>query len=307
MKRFNAIMSSESQKVYGIVALIVVSIILGGYNQFQETRLQSASGTPKSGVMVIPIEGMISATGTQWEMSLVDTVTDQFRVAASNKAVKAVVLKINSPGGTVGASQELYGAVKRFSTDTKKPVIVSIMDIGASGAYWVALAGDYIFAHPGSIVGSLGVITQTLDLTQVPKKYGIDMRTYKAGPHKDLLNPWRSPTRDDEYLINKLLETVHNQFKQVLITNRNVTPDQAHVLADGRIYAGEDALAEQLVDQLGGLHDAIQYAGKLVGIDDPKVISSERGIKDWVKSFGSMAASFRPYAIPRLQETLEIR
>ena len=104
------------------------------------------------------------------------------------------------------------------------------------------------------------------------------------------MNPWRKPTKDDEWLINKMLITVHQQFKSTLIECRKVSTERAQILADGRIYAGEDALAEQLVDELGGIYDAIQYAGKLVNLDDPKVIYPNRGLKDWVQSL--RASSF---------------
>ena len=283
-------MNSESKKVGIVIGLIILSTLIGFYDRVQPKANQTASVIPKASVMVIPIEGMITSVGTQWDGSMVDIISDQLAEAKDTKSVKAVVLRINSPGGTVGASQEIYDAIMRFKKNTQKPVIVSIMDIGASGAYWVALAGDYIFSHPGSIVGSLGVITQTLDLTSVPKKYGINVKTYKAGPHKDLLNPWRKPTKDDEWLINKMLTTVHQQFKSTLIERRKVSKERAQILADGRIYAGEDALAEQLVDELGGIYDAIQYAGKLVNLDDPKVIYPNRGLKDWVQSL--RASSF---------------
>jgi len=277
-------MNSESKKVGIVIGLIILSTLIGFYDRVQPKASQAPLVIPKASVMVIPIEGMITSVGTQWDGSMVDIISDQLAEAKDTKSVKAVVLRINSPGGTVGASQEIYDAIMRFKKNTQKPVIVSIMDIGASGAYWVALAGDYIFSHPGSIVGSLGVITQTLDLTSVPKKYGINVKTYKAGPHKDLLNPWRKPTKDDEWLINKMLTTVHGQFKGTLIERRKVSTERAQILADGRIYAGEDALAEQLVDELGGIYDAIQYAGKLVNLDDPKVIYPNRGLKDWVQS-----------------------
>ena len=283
-------MNSESKKVGIVIGLIILSTLIGFYDRVQPKASQAPLVIPKASVMVIPIEGMITSVGTQWDGSMVDIISDQLAEAKDTKSVKAVVLRINSPGGTVGASQEIYDAIMRFKKNTQKPVIVSIMDIGASGAYWVALAGDYIFSHPGSIVGSLGVITQTLDLTSVPKKYGINVKTYKAGPHKDLLNPWRKPTKDDEWLINKMLTTVHGQFKGTLIERRKVSTERAQILADGRIYAGEDALAEQLVDELGGIYDAIQYAGKLVNLDDPKVIYPNRGLKDWVQSL--RASSF---------------
>ena len=283
-------MNSESKKVGIVIGLFILSTLIGFYDRVQPKASQAPLVIPKASVMVIPIEGMITSVGTQWDGSMVDIISDQLAEAKDTKSVKAVVLRINSPGGTVGASQEIYDAIMRFKKNTQKPVIVSIMDIGASGAYWVALAGDYIFSHPGSIVGSLGVITQTLDLTSVPKKYGINVKTYKAGPHKDLLNPWRKPTKDDEWLINKMLTTVHGQFKGTLIERRKVSTERAQILADGRIYAGEDALAEQLVDELGGIYDAIQYAGKLVNLDDPKVIYPNRGLKDWVQSL--RASSF---------------
>jgi protease-4 len=286
-------MSNETKKVALVVGLIVVSILIGSYNRAQSLiSHQATSVMPKAAVMVIPIEGMITSMGTQWEGSMVDIFMDQLVEAKESKSVKAVVLRINSPGGTVGASQEIAAAIQRFKTETKKPVIVSIMDIGASGAYWIALASDYIFAHPGSIVGSLGVITQTFDFTQVPQKYGVDVRTYKAGVHKDLLNPWRKPTKDDNYLVNKMLTTVHKQFQTMLIESRNIAPDRAAILTDGRIYAGEDALRESLVDALGGLHTAVQYAGKKVGLDDPKVVYPNRGFKNWVQSFRAMVESF---------------
>ncbi len=286
-------MNTESKKVGVIIGFIILSTFIGFYDRVQPKANPSASVIPKASVMVIPIEGMITSVGTQWEGSIVDVIAHQLNEAKETKSVKAVVLRVNSPGGTVGASQEIYDAIMRFKKDSKKPVIISIMDIGASGAYWISLAGDYIFAHPGSIVGSLGVITQTFDLTSVPKKYGVDVRTYKAGTHKDLLNPWRKPSKEDDILINKMLTTVHNQFKDTLIERRKISKERAKVLADGRIYAGQDALSEELVDELGSIYDAIQYAGKLVNINDPKVIYPNRGFRDWVQSL--RASSFNMF------------
>jgi protease-4 len=281
--------SQETKRLSVVIGLIILSIFIGFYDRVESKSIAPGAVIPKAGVMVIPVEGMITAMGSQWDGSMVDIVSDQLNEAKESKSVKAVVLRINSPGGTVGASQEIYSSIKRFKKETNKPVIVSIMDVGASGAYWISLAGDYIFAHPGSIVGSLGVITQTLNLTAVPKEYGIDTRTYKAGKHKDLLNPWRNPTKSDKKIIHTMLNTVHNQFQAALIQNRKMTKERAKILADGRIFAGQDALKEQLVDQLGGLYDAVQYAGQLVNVDDPKIIYPNRGIKDWVQSFRTMA------------------
>ncbi len=298
-------MNSETKKVALIVGCIIFSTFVGFYDRVESKINPAKSVIPKASVMVIPIEGMITAYGTQWEGSVVDIISQQLDQAAEAKMVKAIVLRINSPGGTVGASQEIYNAVLRFKKTSEKPVIVSIMDIGASGAYWIALAGDYIFSHPGSIVGSMGVITQTFDLTGVQKKYGIGTRTYKAGVHKDLLNPWRKPTTDDEYLINKMLTTVHEQFINTIIERRNIRPNRARILADGRIYAGEDALNEKLIDKLGGIYDAIQYAGNLVDVNDPKVIYPNRGLKDWIQTF--RATTLSPLINPVMSNPTWIR
>jgi len=283
--------NNETKKLSLIIGLIILSIFIGIFERIDSASTSAASVIPKSSVMVIPIEGMISGMGSQWEGSMVDIFMEQLQEAKDSKSVKAVVLRINSPGGTVGASQEMYDAVERFKAQSKKPVVVSIMDVGASGAYWVALAADQIFAHPGSIVGSLGVITQTFDLTQVPNKYGIDVITYKSGKHKDLLNPWRKPTKEDKNLIYKMLNTVHAQFYNKLVENRKIPLKQAKAISDGRIFSGQDALDELLIDQLGGLYDAIQYAGGLVNIDDPKVVYPNRGFKNWFQSFRAMAHS----------------
>lgn len=291
MKTSKPKFNNETKKLSLIIGLIILSIFIGIFDRVDTIKNPAASVIPKSSVMVIPIEGMISGMGSQWEGSVVDIFMEQLQEAKNSKSVKAVVLRINSPGGTVGASQEMYDAVKRFKTQSKKPVVVSIMDVGASGAYWVALASDQIFAHPGSIVGSLGVITQTFDLTQVPERYGVDVITYKSGKHKDLLNPWRKPTKEDKHLIYKMLNTVHAQFYNKLVENRKIPIKQAKEMADGRIFSGQDALDQLLIDQLGGLYDAIQYAGQLVNIDDPKVVYPNRGFKNWFQSFRAMTNS----------------
>ena len=156
-------------------------------------------------------------------------------------------------------------------------MVVSIVDYGASGGYWVALAADYIFALPGSMVGSMGVILQAPDLSRVKQKYGVGMDTYKAGVMKDMLNPWRKSSEREKIIINRMLSNVHRQFVDTLIIRRKIEPEKAKQLADGRIYTGEQAKKLNLVDALGGLSDAIAYAGKQGGIQGkPRVIYKEQ-------------------------------
>ncbi len=284
-------MTKETKKVVLIVGFIIFATIVGFYDRAVQKSTPNVSVLPKPAILVIPVEGVISSTGTDWNSSIVDAIASQLDSAKETKSIKAVILRVNSPGGTVGASQEIYQSIMRFRNETEKPVVVSIMDIGASGAYWIAMAGDYIFAQPGSIVGSLGVITQTLDLTDVKKKYGVGLRTYKAGQYKDLLNPWREPEKGDEWIVNTMLTSIHSQFKQTLKDRRNITEENLEKIADGRIYSGQDALNHNLVDQVGGFYDAIQYASSISKISDPDIIYPERGIKDWFQSFRAVKGS----------------
>lgn len=298
---------NETKKIWLIIGLILVSVIVGFYDRIQPHPSPSRSLVTRPSVMVITINGVISMSGVEWNGGIVSSIASQLDAAASSKSVKAVVLRINSPGGTVGAAQEITNAIHRFKSKTGKPIVTSIMDIGASGAYWIALSTDYIFAHPGSIVGSLGVITQTLDLTQIPEKYGVDVRTYKAGVHKDLLNPWRPPTKDDNYLVNKMLKTVHQQFRDALIESRKVSKNQAAILADGRIYAGQDALSENLVDALGGLHAAVQYAGSLANVDQPSIVYPNNDLNHWMSFIKSTVQSMSPLSTIITQPTIGIQ
>ena len=281
-------MTLETKKVIAIIGFIIFATIVGFYDRAVQTITPNVSVISKASILVVPIEGMISSSGTDWNSSIVNLVADQLEQAKNTKSIKAVILRVNSPGGTVGASQEIFQSIKRFKRETNKPVIVSIMDIGASGAYWISMAGDYIFAQPGSIVGSLGVITQTFDLTDVKKKYGIGVRTYKAGEYKDFLNPWREPTKGDEWLINKMLSSIHDQFVKTLMESRGLTEEKVEKVADGRIFSGQDALNVQLVDEVGSFYDAVQYAAEKANISDPEIIYPERGIRDWVQSFRSI-------------------
>ena len=285
-------MTKETKKVIAIIGFVVFATIVGFYDRAVQTITPNVSVIAKSSILVIPIEGVISSSGTDWNSSVVDLVSDQLDQARQTKSIKAVILRVNSPGGTVGASQEIYQSINRFREETEKPVVVSIMDIGASGAYWIAMAADYIFAQPGSIVGSLGVITQTFDFTDVKDKYGIGVRTYKAGEYKDFLNPWRSPTKGDEWLVNKMLESIHSQFITTLIERRGITEEKTEKVADGRIFSGQDALHVQLIDEVGGFYDAVQYAAELAKISDPDIIYPERGIKDWFQSIRSVKGAF---------------
>lgn len=211
-----------------------------------------------------------------------DAVLAELEALVSDPRVKAIVLRINSPGGTVGASQEISQAITRIRTTLKKPVIVSISDMGTSGAYWIAMSGSKIVANPGSIVGSIGVIMQNMDFTEVPRRYGIDNVTYKSGKYKDMLSSWRPASLDEKKLIQGVLDDIHDQFITTLIERRGIPTPNAITIAQGQVFSGRQALDYDLIDYIGNMEFAISLAAKEVGIKGrPPIVSKAQ------PSFGS--------------------
>ncbi len=257
-----------------LAGLLLVSIVLSAVTSSDRFALSSSSG---SGVAVLNVTGPISAQSGGFSNPGLDEFVEQLYDIERNKQVKALVLRIDSPGGTVGASQELYREILKFKKRTQMPVIASIADVGASGAYWVALAGDRIYANPGSLVGSIGVIVKSLDLSEVYKRYGIGMTVFKSVPYKDMLSGWRDVSSRESSVIYGMLANIQAQFEAAVVEGRRLTPAQAHRLADGRVFTGEQAKQKNLIDSIGGFRDAIAYAAKKAGIKgNPRLLIQEK-------------------------------
>lgn len=189
--------------------------------------------------------------------------------------VKAIVLRIESPGGAVGPSQEIYREVKR--TRDVKPVIASLGAVAASGGYYIASAASRIFASPGTVTGSIGVIVYYPNLQGLFDKIGYRMTAIKSGQYKDMGNPDREMTAEEKALLQKTLDQVHLQFIQAVAAGRNLPEEKIRGISDGRILTGESALELGLVDELGNLEDAINTAalmGKIEG--EPKLIYAKK-------------------------------
>ncbi len=193
--------------------------------------------------------------------------------------IEAVVVRVDSPGGVVGPSQEIYDAMRR--TASVKPVVASMGAIAASGGFWIALAADEVFANPGTLTGSIGAIIETPDLRGLAELLRFDMRTYKSGPHKDIGNPFRAATEGDERIVQDLVDDVHDQFVSLTAERRNITRASALAVADGRIFTGREAKRLGLVDHLGGLEAAVRRASELaalragtstVGLESPVMV-----------------------------------
>ena len=233
-----------------------------------------------NGIAVVMIYGPISnseATSFLSTGGASDEIVDEINGHKDDPNVRALILRINSPGGTVGAAQEISDAVQRFkSARPKVPVLASIGDQGASAAYWIACSADTIVANPGSLVGSIGVIMQQLDLTSVKDKYGVGVRTYKSGDYKDMMSGWRTPSSGEEVIVQSMLDNVHEQFLEMVQNHRKLSPQQMALVQEAQIFTGKQAIAVGLVDQLGSFQKTVDIATRQAKIKSPYLIERPR-------------------------------
>jgi len=205
-----------------------------------------------------------------------DAVIRQLREHEESPSVRAVVMRINSPGGVVAPTQEIVRGVERLRR-AGKPVVASLGSVAASGGYYVAIATDRIFASPGTLTGSIGVVMQMANVEGLLKRVGVDYVVVKAGRYKDIGNFSRTMTPEERQILQALLDDIYTQFVTAVAEGRKLDRDTVLRLADGRIYSGRQALALRMVDELGGLEDAVEAAGRLGGIvGRPKILYPKR-------------------------------
>ena len=185
----------------------------------------------------------------------------EIRRFARQEDIHALVLRVDSPGGAVAPSQEVFDALRAASA--KKPVVASMGSVAASGGFWVAMGADYVFAAPGSITGSIGVISQAPDLRELARFLMIDVHTFKSGAHKDLGNPLRELTEGDRAIFQGLVDDIFEQFVTIIMERRKLTREAVLRVADGRVFSGRAAQDAGLVDALGGLYEAGVKAAEL--------------------------------------------
>lgn len=196
---------------------------------------------------------------------------------SENPLVKAIVLRIDSPGGGVVPSQEIHDAVQRVRTKNNKAVIASMGSVAASGGYYIAAATDRIVANPGTLTGSIGVIMETANIEGLLQKLGVEGVVIKSGKYKDVGSPLRKMSEEERGLLQTVMDDVHKQFIEAVATGRALEVTDVQALADGRIFTGRQAKEARLVDELGDLDDAIQLAADVVGIEgEPKVVEPRR-------------------------------
>jgi protease-4 len=205
-------------------------------------------------------------------------VVEELNDYADDSSIKAIVLRIDSPGGGVVVSQELYNAVKNARKEGKK-VVASMGTVAASGGYYVAAAADRIVANPGTLTGSIGVKMEFATIEKLLEKIGVRGMVVKAGEYKDVGSPFRDMTEPEKKIIQDVIDDVHSQFITAVAEGRHMQEAEVRTIADGRIFTGRQALDLKLVDQLGDLADSIKIAGELVGIKGkPNVIEKRKRI-----------------------------
>jgi protease-4 len=247
---------------FGIVFL--ASLLSG--NKRTSTTLQMVGADR---VALVKLEGLLITA---------EPVVEELNDYAEDSSVKAIVLRIDSPGGGVVVSQEIYNAVKNARKEGKK-VVASMGTVAASGGYYVAAAADRIVANPGTLTGSIGVKMEFANIEKLLEKIGVRGMVVKAGEYKDVGSPFREMSAQEKKLLQDVIDDVHSQFIKAVAEGRNMQEAEVRAIADGRIFTGRQALDLKLVDQLGDLADSIKVAGELVGIHGkPRVIEKRKKI-----------------------------
>ncbi len=246
----------------------------------KETVLE---GEGRNKILLIDISGVISSekkrslAGINPEPDMVARIREELDQAAKDDRVKAVILKIDSPGGTVTASDIIFNEVLRFKKKTKAHVSASLMGIAASGGYYIASAADTIIAHPTTVTGSIGVIAIKFNVKGLMDKLGVEEDSIKSGRMKDILSPFRPMNDDERKVIQDIIDSLHGQFMNAVARGRkDLSLADIRPLADGRVFTARQALDAGLIDDIGYLDNAIAQAKKEAGLEEARIITYHR-------------------------------
>jgi protease-4 len=253
---------------------------LGGDRPLEETKVE---GEGRAKILLVDISRVITDTPTRHAFGLVEEESTLARVqselakADDDPRVKAIVLRINSPGGGVTASDQIYSEIVRFKERHQTPVIAALGDLAASGGYYVACSADRIVASPTTVTGSIGVILTSLNVEGLLDKIGVRNQTFKAGEHKDLLSPFRGATPEERRIVQSILDGLHARFVSVVRRGRpRLDQSRLPQLTDGRIFDAPQALDAGLVDQVGDLRTAIDAAKAAAHLEQARVVMYHR-------------------------------
>jgi protease-4 len=232
-------------------------------------------------IAIVEIKGVITQSSG---------IIEELQIYLEDEGVKAIILRIDSPGGGVGPAQEIHREI--LKSKSKKKVVTSMGSVAASGGYYIACASDLIVANPGTITGSIGVLMQFSNFEELLKKIGIKGMVLKSGEHKDIGSPFREMTPEEKRIMQEVLDNVHQQFIQAVAEGRKLDYSKVVQIADGRILTGEQAKNFGLVDKMGNLQDTIDITAKMVGIKGkPNILYPKKRISIWELIMRDMASA----------------
>ena len=266
----------------------IALVRIGGEPGRLEKAVPLLGKSKRQAIGWINIRGAIYDSGENraWGSTDIEQWSKRLRDFGEDSQVKAIVIEINSPGGSVGAVQELYAQILKVRADSKKPVIALMGDIAASGGYYLAAACDKIIAHPGTLTGSIGVIFHMTNYEGLMKKVGITAEPIKSGKMKDIGSPTRPMTAEERKLLQALIDEAYGQFLSAVAEGRKMPEEKVRPFADGRIFTGTQALEAGLVDSVGTSIDAIALAKKLGRIiGEPKILHRQDDVLDRLSNF----------------------
>ncbi len=249
----------------------------------------------------IAVTGVIMRGGEETLLGVtedrIESILAQIRAAAADDEVKAILLEVDSPGGGITASDEIYEALARFNDSTDdRTVLVFIRDMAASGGYYVAMAGDYLLAEPTSIIGSIGVIMQSLNWKALSERIGLKDVTIKSGANKDLLNPFEEVRPEQRALLQQMIDAMYERFLGIVVASREIEEEKLRPLADGRILDADAALEAGLIDEIGYWDDAVERLAELLETESVKIVRYDRPDDIW----SAFARLKLPALMPRL-------
>jgi len=269
-----------------VMAAILLSSCAGiniriGSRSEERLKEYTLEGRGREKVLVIPVRGFLSDASERSLLanrpSIVEEIVAQLRKGQEDRNVKAVLLEINSPGGSTTASDILYHEIQRFKERTGAKVVAAFMDVAASGGYYVALPADLIVAHPTAVTGSVGVIMITPKVAGLMDKLGVGMEVNKSGKEKDIGSPFRASTPEEQRILQELIDGLGSRFLSLVAKHRNLDSAALAGVSSARINGSEEALHLKLVDRIGYLSDALMDAKRLAGLgDDAKVVAYRR-------------------------------
>ncbi len=268
-----------------------------GDQRLQTTRVMEGQGWSPQRVAMIDVSGLLVSVNRPGLLSQGDNplsdLSEKLEAARRDRKVQAVILRINSPGGTVTASDAMYREVMRFKAETQKPVVVLMMDVAASGGYYLAAAGDHLIAYPTSITGSIGVIAQTVSFKAGLDMIGIRSESFTSGPNKDAGSPLADMSDSHREVFRGMIDDFYGRFVGIVKQHRaKLSDEQLTWATDGRIVTGTQALEVGLIDELGDLRSAFEKAQQLAGVDDAELIVYHR----------PLAYVGSPYATAKISE-----